>query len=283
MLSIIICSRDRQLLQQVSKNIDDTIGISYEIIAIDNSNGDYGICKAYNIGASRAKYSFLCFMHEDIRIYTQGWGQLVVSKLEAKETGVIGIAGGRIKTCNPETWYLPIHQSIRMSIIENTTTEKVKYSLYNPNNEETSEVITLDGVWMCCRKKVWDENRFDEDTFRHFHFYDLDFCLQLYRKKLKVKVIYDILIEHYSTGNLNRIWIKDAILYWQKWNNYLPISIDFVSKEDMDGLSYISNKYFLEIMLQNNYRGSYLLKSFVKYYLRKITRSAKYRLKKLMN
>ncbi len=50
MISIIICSRDADYLRKVSENVAATIGVPYEIQAIDNSKGAYGICEAYNLG-----------------------------------------------------------------------------------------------------------------------------------------------------------------------------------------------------------------------------------------
>ena len=54
MLSIIICSVSPERLEQVTRNIHDTIGVDYEIIAIDNREKQWPIARAYNEGASRA-------------------------------------------------------------------------------------------------------------------------------------------------------------------------------------------------------------------------------------
>ena len=61
MLSIIICSVSPERLEQVTRNIHDTIGVDYEIIAIDNREKQWPIARAYNEGASRAHYPFLFF------------------------------------------------------------------------------------------------------------------------------------------------------------------------------------------------------------------------------
>ena len=70
MLSIIICSVSPERLEQVTRNIHDTIGVDYEIIAIDNREKQWPIARAYNEGASRAHYPFLFFVHEDVK-FTQ--------------------------------------------------------------------------------------------------------------------------------------------------------------------------------------------------------------------
>ena len=61
---MIICSARPERLQAVTRNIEATIGVEYELIAVDNSVEGRGICAVYNEGASRARYPFLCFVHE---------------------------------------------------------------------------------------------------------------------------------------------------------------------------------------------------------------------------
>lgn len=48
MLSFIICSVSPERLEQVTRNIHDTIGVDYEIIAIDNREKQWPIARAYN-------------------------------------------------------------------------------------------------------------------------------------------------------------------------------------------------------------------------------------------
>lgn len=75
MLSIIICSVDKQRLSNIQRNVAETIGdgVKYEIIAIDNSERKGSITSIYNEGARRAKYPCLLFVHEDVEFQTQDW------------------------------------------------------------------------------------------------------------------------------------------------------------------------------------------------------------------
>ena len=82
MLSIIICSVSPERLEQVTRNIHDTIGVDYEIIAIDNREKQWPIARAYNEGASRAHYPFLFFVHEDVKFHSVGWGKCIEKKLK---------------------------------------------------------------------------------------------------------------------------------------------------------------------------------------------------------
>ena len=55
MISIIICNRAHPINLSLQRNIQDTVGVEYEIVAIDNSRGNYNIFQAYNEGVRRAK------------------------------------------------------------------------------------------------------------------------------------------------------------------------------------------------------------------------------------
>ena len=87
MLSIIICSVSPERLEQVTRNIHDTIGVDYEIIAIDNREKQWPIARAYNEGASRAHYPFLFFVHEDVKFHSVGWGKCIEKKLKEPDCG----------------------------------------------------------------------------------------------------------------------------------------------------------------------------------------------------
>jgi len=81
MISIIVCSKDKTLLEGLNGNVEKTIGCEFEILGIDNKIGN-SICYVYNEGVKKAKYPYLCFVHEDVRFLTENWGRKVVEKLE---------------------------------------------------------------------------------------------------------------------------------------------------------------------------------------------------------
>src|SRR3989338_2231334 len=76
MISIIVCSKDLELLKGLSENIQETIGCKFELVAIDNRKSQYGICAAYNTGIKKAKTSFLCFVHGQVIHSFEGKEQL---------------------------------------------------------------------------------------------------------------------------------------------------------------------------------------------------------------
>jgi hypothetical protein len=115
MISVIICSRSQDLLEKLKLNIKKTIGVEYEIIAYDNSEASDGICKVYNLCSKKAKFEYLCYIHEDVHFITTDWGKELVSNY-TPDTGVIGLAGGMFKSSFPSSWGYPGMEYCRVNI-----------------------------------------------------------------------------------------------------------------------------------------------------------------------
>ena len=93
MFSIIICSRKKEISHKLYQNISETIGVPFEVLCIDNSRNDYSMCSAYNEGVKRAKYPFLCFMHEDVTFLSKEWGKECVKEFEKIDVWMLGDLG----------------------------------------------------------------------------------------------------------------------------------------------------------------------------------------------
>lgn len=243
MISIIICSRDAAALSAVSQNVAATIGIPYEIVVVDNSKGQYGICEAYNIGAARAHYGLLCFMHEDLAFHTPSWGIEVSAILADPAVGVLGVAGGTYEVCAPASWNLVGAEYIRMNVLH-TVKGKTTYDRVAPPTGDIFDVAALDGLWLCCRKTVWEEVRFDAVTFPGFHFYDVDFCTRVF-PRYKICVTMNILIEHFSYGSYTKPWFENAWHYYNKRRSYLPFGSVAVSAAEERRLRLLALQHFM--------------------------------------
>ena len=225
MLSLIICTRDPLALQAISQSAAATVGVPYEIVAVDNSQGRYGICEAYNIGAAQAKYDLLCFMHEDIRFHTLGWGQIVASILQDPTIGVLGVTGGMYQLAVPAAWWGCGPDLWRENVLDVFSDGHTKMGLRNPAGEELADVAVVDGLWMCSRKAVWQQYPFDARTFTNFHFYDIDYCTEIFRQGLRVCVTFRVLLEHHSRGSVNVMWLREALKYQRKRRGQLPFGV----------------------------------------------------------
>lgn len=154
MLSIIICSVSPERLEQVTRNIHDTIGVDYEIIAIDNREKQWSIARAYNEGASRAHYPFLFFVHEDVKFHSVGWGKCIEKKLKEPDCGVIGFAGSKVKLKCYSGWG-DVYKWDVIFYYQSVGTE-TQFRVASVTMEHPfKEVLVLDGFAMFVRKDVW--------------------------------------------------------------------------------------------------------------------------------
>ena len=267
MISIIICSVNSVLLQKLRANIENSIGVPYEIIAIDNSVSRQGICKVYNDGGRQARFPFLCFVHEDVLFETMNWGQQVCHHLSDERTGLIGVAGGDTKGIVPSSWSVPVISN-EINIVQHSKTpgmEGKKVFASNPHdNAMLKKVVALDGVLLCVRKNIFDHIKFDETTFTGFHGYDIDYSLQVGRQ-YNVCVSFAIIIHHYSEGNPDKKWIESAVRLSEKWKHILPISIHDVSKASYERHHWHSLQVYLKHLFRLHYNYLQIMRAYIYY------------------
>lgn len=222
MISVIVCSQNTNYLLDLINNIADTIGVTYEIIAFDNRVENKSIAAVYNEQAAKANYNILCFLHEDVRIHTKGWGEVLANTFLDKSIGLAGISGAVYKSAYPGTWAACEHNLYRTHSIQHFKNSTLPVETNNnPFNEKISSVAVIDGVFMATTKKIFGDYHFDDKLLKGFHCYDLDYSLQV-AEKYKIVVTFDILLEHFSEGKLNEAWLKDSLLLHQKWSALLP-------------------------------------------------------------
>lgn len=253
MISIIISSVNKTMLANVSQNIADTIGVPFEIISIDNSKGERGLCAVYNDGAGRAKYDVLCFMHEDISLKTNNWGQNVISLFKQQpQIGLVGVAGSSYKPLTPAGWigmgavatdYINILQGFKHAGGE------PELCYRNPNNSKFETVACVDGVWLCTTREVFKKVRFDEHMLQGFHGYDIDFSMAVGRH-YTVAVTYEMLLHHFSEGNFESEWFFAMLKINEKWSKHLPVCTEAFTKEQKIKIERITFKTFVEYLIR---------------------------------
>jgi glycosyltransferase involved in cell wall biosynthesis len=215
------------MCQRMLESVSKTIGVEYETIVFDNREKKYGICKAYNEATKEAKGDYLCFVHEDVVIKTNSWGKELVKFIELNnDCGVIGIAGGKYANRNFISWYvsenlIKIHDGVDSGKTNDFGENDLVYKYKNPNNEIFSRAICLDGVFLFVQKEIWENNKFDEEIFKGFHFYDADFTFSV-SQKYQNYVYFGIDIYHFSKGNVERTYCENMYLFQKKWKNRLP-------------------------------------------------------------
>ncbi|HSK74151.1 MAG TPA: glycosyltransferase [Pyrinomonadaceae bacterium] len=221
MLSIIIASCNEQNLANVEQSISQTVGIPYETVVIRNPNQKYSLAEAYNLGAEKAKFDFLLFVHEDVVFHTKDWGKNLISHFEnLPDAGVLGISGTSYKTFAPGGWWNPNYSYLYVNHWQSFKFTERERELWRRQAEKAAEVICLDGVFLAIKKEVFNQIKFDK-SIKGFHGYDLDLSLAV-SEKYKNYFIPDILLEHFSEGNVDDKWLETAFVLFKKWENVLP-------------------------------------------------------------
>ena len=84
-------------------------------------------------------------------------------------------------------------------------------------------VVAVDGLFFAIPTPLFSTVRFDDATFPGFHFYDLDICMQI-RRTHRLIVTWDILLKHFSGGNMNELWRTEGNKFIDKYKAELPAS-----------------------------------------------------------
>lgn len=226
-LSIISCCRNNNSMESLKKHIAHSLFEyrgGYEVLFFDNSKQEYDIFQQYNNAIPKSKGDVLVFIHDDIRFVSEYWGN-VVSKWFNEEIGggVLGVIGTQFLPSTPSAWWdgcASVGQILQGGKINNIYSA----SLFGSKaTDEFEELVSIDGLFMCIRHSLFEKIRFDDVSFSGFHGYDTDICLQTISAGYKVQIARDILIEHRSVGNHDRMFYLSCERLFNKWGKLLPI------------------------------------------------------------
>ena len=228
MISIIICSRTGVVNQNLSQNIAASIGAEYELVPVDNSANRYSIFEAYNEGVSQAKGEILCFMHEDVLFRTESWGKIIENHFLDDSIGLIGFAGSHFLPSTPMYWYSSPFVSQRNLNNDDGVVEEHFHEDWFGNNN-LIDVCVCDGLCFFVRRSLFETIHFDENTYKGFHMYDMDICMQVLQTGKRVCVCRDVLVEHrwsekkQFTKQGGDAFFANLKLFAEKWKKQLPI------------------------------------------------------------
>jgi glycosyltransferase involved in cell wall biosynthesis len=252
MISIIICSRTQNISENLSENIKNTVGCDYELIVIDNSQNQYSIFEAYNLGIDKSKGEYLCMIHDDIIIHTIGWGNSINSIFEENDqVGLIGIAGSQIKTKMPSGWCNCPDEFKKINIIQHLENKEIEKWDYGFKNGVLFEVVAIDGVFMAMRKV---KNILFNIKIKGFHNYDLNISFEYKIRGYKVLATNSILIEHLSNGTMNQSWYETTLQLHEIYSNHLPMNTtEIINSKQLDLLEFENGTWFLNQLLSFGY------------------------------
>jgi hypothetical protein len=203
---------------------------------LDNSVLKKGITEIYNIGAARANFDILCFVHEDVLFGTADWGKKIVRYFEEdKNLGAVGVAGAKYKSKTPSGWSTGIAGFDCCNILHVDKCGEEQRIYANPGAVGALDYcVTLDGVFICVSKEVWQKKRFDEEHLKGFHLYDIDFSFRV-AMEYKVAVTFEIDITHLTEGgDFGNAWLNYTILWHDLFNDRLPRCIGQINKPTIE-------------------------------------------------
>lgn len=257
MISIVVCSRNRDQAEKLHSNIRESIGVEFEFVCIRNEENRFTIFQAYNLGIKKSKFEYIIFIHEDVKILSPNWGSRLIQHLSKSGTGFIGVAGAKYFPRSPASWWnLPSFNPAFANVIGDADNRK-EHLLSKPEDylyeDNRVEVSFLDGVFLAARKEVFHVISFDEKTFHGFHCYDLDICMQALQAGLSNYVDYFLQLSHFSWGKINDDWIDNSTAFALKWKRLLPIANERWKKARRAEYNLACIIEFILIMKRNKY------------------------------
>lgn len=227
MFSFIVCSINPDYLAGMKKSLGETCGQPFELLVWDNIAEKKPITEVYNILGDRAAYPYLCFLHEDILFETNNWGSHLLEAFDSDAgLGLIGVAGARYKSRTPSGWSTGFRDWDCMNILHKNKSGVTEHFRFQPGKTDAEPVVNIDGVFMCIRKEVWQQVRFDDQFLRGFHLYDVDFSFRVTRL-FRARVLFTIDILHLTEGgNFGDEWLDYTLRWHRKYQAQLPSTID---------------------------------------------------------
>jgi len=182
----------------LQKNLLSYLPEDIELIILDNENNKRftSASEALNYGIKKARNDIVVCAHEDL-IFRKGWFEaFIAQECRLKDWGALGIVGMTYD----------------------------RHLEWGTNYDVPFKVNTLDECCLIVNRKnnIW----FDEKTFKGWHCYGVDFCLQAYNKGLEVYVVSGP-ATHGPTSPHSNNWVpelqKARNLLKKKWKDSFPV------------------------------------------------------------
>lgn len=199
-------------------------GVAVQYIRNDKNLGPI---KAINQGLARAKYDYICVMHNDLLILEDGWLEKIVSVMEGDhKIGIAGLAGRK-----------EIYDT--GCVNEASLKHKLKAEDLNaPMSEEIADVAVIDGLCFVMTRRFLEKAKGFDETFGYMHCYDLDISLQSISAGFR-NVVVSVAAMHMGNGGMTRslgeykelvkddygLLKRNCKVFSEKWRHLLPIKI----------------------------------------------------------
>ena len=220
MISIIYCTREHK--PEHKEHLIKSSGLDpKKVQVIEYINNGVSLTKAYNEALKETIYDTVVFCHDDINIESSSWGKKLLKHFEKSEYGILGVAGTKEMGVTGRWWD---NNKAMYGRVKHTHEGKSWLSAYSDDlGNKIEEVVLVDGLFFAIRKSR--VKRYFDETVEGFHFYDVEFCFMNKLCDVKIGVITNIRVNHYSIGQTNQEWEDNRIKFIEKYNKDLPLKI----------------------------------------------------------
>lgn len=188
----------------------------YSIIALQNKEQ---IGKQYNKFIDMAvqeKYDCVILMHDDVSVEDRFLEEKIATAF--KEYDIVGLAGAKnIQIKEPALWHLMSNMEAWTGAVAHPEgATQIKSTFFGPT---PARALVLDGLFLAIKvSSITDDIRFDEDIPGIAHHYDIDFCLNANKHKLKLTT-WPIWCVHQSPGlsKFSDEFMKSQEYFINKW------------------------------------------------------------------
>lgn len=216
MLSVIICSIDPVKFSRVTQMYGRLLaGNEFEIVGVHDA---LSMAEGYNRGLARSRGDLVIFSHDDVEFLTREFFARVQGHL--LHCDLLGVAG-TTRLCDAKWVTSAMPYVYGQVATPNPQAGMFDVAIWSAAARRIDRMQGMDGVFFCMRREVAQAIRFDQETFRDFHLYDLDFTFRAHLAGLRLSVATDLYIIHQSPGEASRTWPIDAARFLEKFKNSL--------------------------------------------------------------
>ncbi len=215
-IDAVICSIDDAKFASVSNNLMEMLG-PLGLISITRVPDAKSMCEGYNRGATQGNNDWIVFCHDDIRVLHVECPTFIAA---LENLDVFGVAGAtQFVDAN---WYTADPHRMFGSvfapgiIVDDDGNRRLDpahfdHQIFGRGGPIVSGAQALDGLFLACRRSVWEELRFSEELLTGWTCYDVDFSYRASLYRNRVGILTDLLLFHVSRFEL---WEEAKVTHW---------------------------------------------------------------------
>lgn len=203
-ISVIVCSNRPQRFADCAQLY--ALALAPAVPQIVGIHDARSLCEGYERGIRASRGDVLILSHDDVDILAPDFLARLLRALQHFD--LCGVAGATRLT--GPAWGWAGHPHVHGWIAHRPGGHGAWRPAFWSPAPMTSGAVALDGVFLAGRRHVFEQVRFDAQTFDGFHGYDIDFTLRAAQAGYRVGVCGDLGLVHESLGVFDADWQRYA-------------------------------------------------------------------------